>query len=121
MCQIKDQYVSAKEITPIVKKALAERFGRENVSVVKGRGTASGWVEAEILTDAAHDCFCQPREPYCDRCREKLREIGEEGRKIVYLAMEKAEAKFSTYYSDDGFGNDRDCFLLQVHRKVIAS
>lgn len=117
MSQIAGEYVATKEITKIVKLALVERWGRENVSVRKGRGTASHWVEASIEIPHAHDCHCQPMQFYCDRCRFAQIEAAAEARKRVEIAMEHHETKFSQYSSDDGFGDDRDCFILQVSIK----
>jgi len=118
MTQIHKEYVSANEITKIVKVALAERYGRKNVSVQKGRGTASGWVSATIEIQRPKGCYCLEGMPYCMRCREELNLAAKEARDRVYAAMDFADAEFSTFYSDDGVGNiPRDCFNLHVHLK----
>lgn len=113
----KQKAMSTTEITKIVKTALAERFGFKNVSVKRGRGTASGWVDAKVEIERPHDCFCKENEPYCSRCKEQLRDVNDEARKRVYDAMQKAGVKFSTYYSDDGYNTERDCFLLHINFK----
>lgn len=115
MTKISGEYVSSTEVTKIVKRALAGRFGQKNVSVKKGSGTASGWVHADIEIPKPTDCHCEPDKTYCGRCREQLNATADEARKIVYAAMEAAGAEFSTYYSDDGTSDEHDCFLLQVN------
>lgn len=106
--------METKEISKTVRKVLANRYGNKNVSVTKGKGTASGWIEATIEVKQASDCFCESGQPYCANCRGQLKETSEEARKIVYAEMERVDARFMTYCSDDGFNTDRDCFLLQT-------
>ncbi len=106
--------LSTKEISSLIRKVLAKRYGNKNVSVTKGKGTASGWINAIVEVPKAKDCFCKERQPHCSSCCIQLKETSEEVRKIVYAEMEKNETSFMTYCADDGFNTDRDCFLLQT-------
>lgn len=115
MCQIKGEYVRAKQITPIVKKALASRWGFRNVSVTTGKGTACGWIHADLTIPKPLDCHCQPNESYCDRCREAKLSASAEARKRVEVAMEHEEAKFGRFTSDDGYNSEHEEFILQVY------
>lgn len=116
MSKIRGEYVATKEIIKIVKLALVERWGRENVSVKQGRGTASSWVEASIEIPKPHDCHCQLMQPYCDRCREALSGASDEGKKRVYACMQSMRAEFSSYYGDMDT-EPSDCFILQASIK----
>jgi len=117
MTYINNVSVKPKEVSKIVKAALAERFGRANVSVHQGSGTAYGWIDASVtIGSKPKDCFCEPRQPYCSRCREALNEAGKEGRDRVMLAMQKANAEFSHYYGDMD-NEERNCFNLSVNFK----
>lgn len=113
MTQINGEYVNAKEVTKIVKKVLGKRYGASNVNVCKGRGTASSWVEARIEVEKPNDCYCEKGSVWCARCRETMRETAEQARDLVAIEMKDNNAKFSTYYGDEG-NDPHDCFRLQV-------
>lgn len=98
-----------KQITKLVKKTLAAKYGHINVSVKRGRGTAWGWVEATVELDA-------PETPsQAIRTAET-----QEAMRLVYEAMAKAGLKFYTYTSDDGYDTQRDEFLLQLRYRRAA-
>lgn len=117
MSKIKNEYVPAKQLAKIIRGPLRTRYGTENVSVHCGSGTASGWIHADVEVEKPADCFCKPHDTYCERCRNRMHETAEEARKIVRIAMEKAEAKFGTYTADDGYNSEHEEFLLQVNIK----
>lgn len=114
MGKLQGEYIPTKEVAKIVREALNERWGRQNVSVRKGTGTATSWVEASVSIPMPKECGCEAHYPYCTICRDILNEANDEAQKRVYSAMEKAGAEFSTYYSDDGYNTERSCFLLSV-------
>jgi len=90
-----------KLIKPI-KKALAKKYGYKNVSVKNGKGTAWGWVEASIKIDEPKD-------------RDEAYRIRKEAEEIARETLKKEGLKFYTYCSDDGYGSDRECFLLDLN------
>ena len=90
----------ANKLIPVVKKALAKKYGFKNVSVVNGQGTAWGWVEVAIYG-------------YENSERSKKQEINDEARQIAYKAVKDAGMEFYTYYSDSN--EDRDEFLLSIN------
>lgn len=103
------------DLTKIVKKALGEKYGFKNVSVKRGRGTASGWVEARVSLDKERPtCEMCPNYMRCYSCGEKYRNDRLEAEKIAYKAVNEAGLRFHTYYSDDGYGTERSEFLLDV-------
>lgn len=108
--------MQTKQISKIVKHVLSQRFGHYNVSVLKGKGTASGWINAVIDVTRPEHCCCQPKSTYCFNCVEQLKNTAEEARKIVYAEMKERGAEFMTYYSDTS-NDPADCFSLQVHIK----
>lgn len=99
------------EITKIVKSILSSRYGFKNVSVTRGKGTASGWVDARITVAKPENCFCT-NTGWCQVCREKINKTSEEAREVVYAEMEKQGKEFYNY-SDD-MGGENDCFSLRV-------
>lgn len=114
MTKVGGEYVSTNEISRIVRTALRKRYGTKNVSVTKGSGTASGWIDARVEIPKPSECFCAPQEIYCSRCKEARSLTAQEARKIAYDAMKAAGAEFSSYYADDGYDTKSDCFLLDV-------
>lgn len=102
--------------TSAIKSLLALRFGFKNVRVVRGRGTASGWIEAFVKVNKPKACDGDQNSMYgyCNACTEVIRNKEAEARKLAYQAMAKIGRKFGTYYVDDGYGSQRDEFLLSV-------
>ena len=41
--------ITTNEISKQTKKALQAHFGKKNVSVTKGKGTACGWIHASVI------------------------------------------------------------------------
>ncbi len=103
-----------KRVKP-VKRALAGEYGFKNVSVRSGTGTASGWVEAEIKTKKPNSCTCSPDGYLCQECRDRTREIRQEAKKISVEALKKEGLEFCGYTAGDGYGTQRDSFLLQIN------
>ncbi len=97
-----------------IKSALSEKYGYKNVSVVNGKGTAWGWVEAHIYVPKSNPCDCRVNDPYCATCRATLNEVNKEAKSISYEALKTAGLKFGTYSSDMGDGSMNDEFILQV-------
>ena len=75
-----------------VKKALAEKFGWENVSIRKGKGTASSWIYVRVMGDPEN--------------KELRREIVE---KIVY------ENCRVSHWANDGL--DGDALTIRIEAK----
>lgn len=114
------KYASTKEIGAAIKKALIPAFGRENVSVTKGRGTASHWLHTDVNITVPEKCYCEhPGSSWgnkmCAECREVYNAAE---KKMNQLANDAAKALggFSSYYSDD-YADSRpyDCHLAQIH------
>ena len=98
----------------LIKKELAKKFGYKNIKVIGGRGTAYGWVEIGISIEKPKNCLCKEGETYCSECKKALNKTDEEAKKLIYAIP---GIKFYTYLSDDGYGTDRDCVLIQVSVK----
>ena len=126
------EYIPSKERARVIRVALAEKFGTHNVSVKKGTGTASSWVEAHIYGERPADCTCEwsdvywngdkAPEPYrktnyCEACKIAVDIIYEHARKLSNEAMQNAGYKHSTYTSDDGYNSEHSEFLLQASIK----
>lgn len=110
---IEKKYFSTAEMTKMIRERYAIRYGRRNVSVTKGRGTASGWIDATVNIKKPYDCFCSAGQTYCRMCRDAIQATADEARKIAHSALESYGASFHTYYGD--MDNDpHDCFMLQV-------
>lgn len=125
-------YIPSKERARVIRKSLAEVFGSQNVSVKKGRGTASSWVEAHVHAERPTTCTCEfsttywngtiaekpyRAKPYCESCKSEYGKAEEVARRLSREAMEKAGYEHSTYTSDDGYGSERSEFLMQVSVK----
>ena len=80
----------------VIKTILAEEFGRDNVSVRKGTGTASHWVEVTIWVI------------------EEMRRAEVRARDII--SNHKPTIEISTYYTDDPVAERRDCLLITVRK-----
>jgi len=99
-----------------VKAILSNAFGKGNISVTNGKGTAWGWCNIHIKTpdpcpDKQHENSCQG---YCTNgiCKgnnkqmlngwsttrnEKWREINEKAKTLL------KNISFGSFYSDDGY------------------
>lgn len=104
-----------KELSKIVRVGLAGRYGARNVSVTKGLGTASGWVDARIQIKKPYDCICSDGRGHCRMCMDTIQRTADEARKIAHGCLEKQGEKFNSYCDD--MGEDRECFCLQVRIK----
>lgn len=99
----------------VIKRALVEKYGYKNVRVVRGRGTACGWVEARVRIDEPMpSCDLCKDSSYgrCYKCSEKWRNDRSKAQNIAYDAMKKAGLKFGTWYGDDDYAKDE--FLLDI-------
>lgn len=96
------------QLVPIVKKALAAKYGYKNVSVKNGSGTAWGWVCAKINTGKlpTDRMFTQEEREFANLTRQ-------EAEKIAHKAVEEAGLKFYTYSSD--YGSENTEFNLTIH------
>lgn len=102
------------------KAALAKKYGYKNVAVRNGQGTAWGWVEVKISAPKPKvDC----RKNYggecggyglCMACRDAQHAITNEARQIIHKAWQVVGLKPYTYTSDDGYGSERGCVLIDV-------
>lgn len=108
-----------RETTKRVKEVLSGIYGHKNVSVKRGRGTACGWVEAQILIDRPAECehaneditFCS-----CKACIKAMNTESSSARKAVYADK---DIHFYTYTCDDGYNTESDCFLLEARFKMV--
>ena len=100
--------------TKMVKEVLSPAFGRSNVSVKSGRGTARGWVCASITVLKSKLCVCKENELYCGYCRQSIQETEARAENLVYSHQPKIE--FNNFYSDN-YPEPRklNCFLLTVN------
>ncbi|MEM2352404.1 MAG: hypothetical protein QXT26_08370 [Thermoproteota archaeon] len=89
----------------LIKAALSEVFGRENVSVKGDRGTAYGWVIITIYAEKPHEGEC---ERICLACNDKRREIERKAWRI--LEETGLVEELNIYY--DEMGNQRyECII----------
>ena len=86
-----------KETTKAIKNALSEKYGRENISVRKDTGTASGWILVKVLIDST-DVL-------------NFREIENDIKRII------KETNVELYSYSDDMGYDHDCLLINIERK----
>lgn len=114
-----DTYIKTTDKTKAIKKALAATFGAANVSVRRGKGTASSWIHSYVSIPIPSDCSCELPgiswgEKMCSSCRSAYTKADDQADKISDEAASKAGG-FSTYYSDDySDSTARSCHLLQV-------
>lgn len=116
-------YIPSKERAKVIRKAFAGEFGSENVSVKKGTGTASSWVESHIYGVRPSGCTCtftdkywdgrQAPKPYrssnyCEECLKEHKRIDEIARKLERETMQKYGYEHSTYYDDGGYGEHNE-------------
>lgn len=90
----------ANKLVPVVKKALANKYGFKNVSVKNGQGTAWGWVDARINIPEIQD-------------NSQRRMIIDQAYSIAFKAVSDAGLKFYTY-SDD-MGGENNCLIIQIN------
>jgi hypothetical protein len=94
------------------KKALVKVFGKENVRVQRGRGTAYGWVEASINIKKLDTCSCPETIIFLtDRCQD-CKDLYNEAKNKAYGAVRNIE--FYTYYGDMD-NEPRNEFLLNIN------
>ena len=87
-----------------VKKVLAAEFGSKMVSVVGGRGTATGWCNIEINAGNRLDTT----EFYSQRERDLMNNINRKASALLCLA----DIEFCKYQDDMG-GENQEC-IIQV-------
>jgi len=105
---------SSKIRASIIKKALVKTYGRKNVSVIKGRGTASSWVEARVKVSNPL-CGCNENViGRCETCKNVFIEHRHEIEKIANEALRANGAEHSTFYADDGYNTEMNEFLAEV-------
>lgn len=102
-----DKYCySTSEKAALIKKALREALpDAKRISVKKGSGTASGWIETHVTMPAPEN--------------ESERSVQYQAyRAQVYAAAQKAlqdaGTYFYTYYADDGYDTERECHLVTI-------
>ena len=126
-------YIPSKERAKVIRHSFARAFGNENVSVKKGRGTASSWVEASIEAERPAGCAChfsdtywngskalkpfRDQTGYCEACKTEHKRVSELAHTIEREAMQKAGFEHSTYCADDGYNSENSEYLLQVSIK----
>lgn len=90
------------EETREIKKSLSLVYGGENVRVVRGRGTAYGWITVTLLV---------PEEKFG---REERYRLSREVRREI---TGKFSGSLSHYYPDDGIGEKEACLIVDVVAK----
>lgn len=128
----KMNYIPAKERAKVIRTALAKQFGHNNVSVKKGRGTASSWVDARIEVERPTDCTCiftdkywngetalKPyrSEPYCVACKNAHNTAHDLVSRLSNEAMKQAGYEHSTFTSDDGYNSEYSEYIIQISVK----
>lgn len=112
-------YVSTKEKAAAIKKAIAPVFGRSNVSVTKGSGTAAHWIHTDVLIPVPTGCSCENPgiswgDKMCATCRTAYNAAEAKMNELANQAV-KELGGFSSYYSDDyADSSPYDCHLAQV-------
>ncbi|VDM14931.1 unnamed protein product [Wuchereria bancrofti] len=126
-------YIPSKDRAKVIRSAFVKEFGKANVSVQKGRGTASSWVEAHIYAERPKDCVCEFTDTYwngqkapkpyrknagyCPACKAEYERVNKLAKELENKAMQTAGYEHSTYYADDGYNTEHSEFLLQVDIK----
>ena len=138
--------MNLKERNKQIKKAVVKAFPNDKVSVVGGRGTATGWVDIKVTMTPSHECTCnfvekiatwskdqykymvreerQPRTPnFYDNlnqyfCPDCHERIEKETVRLNNIVY-NCGAEFSTYNSDDGYNTERAECLTNI--EIIKS
>lgn len=116
------EYVATKVKAAAIRKVLVAKHGRDRVSVKCGTGTASSWIHADLEINRPEDYTCGKEyldgfsysSRDCEPCRQQLRKWDEIVNRQAHEALDAIGAKFSTFYSDDGYDTERECFIVQV-------
>jgi len=66
-----------------VKEILSKHYGKGNVSVKGGRGTAYGWCEVYITIQRPKACICEPEGFYCQVCKDAVNGISSEAESLL--------------------------------------
>ena len=138
--------MNLKERNKQIKKAVVKAFPNDKVSVVGGRGTATGWVDIKVTMTPSHECTCNFIEKEATWSKDKYHYIvrGERQpltpnfydnlnqyfcpdchkrieKEIVRLnnIVYNCGAEFSTYNSDDGYNTERAECLTNI--EIIKS
>lgn len=125
-------YTPSKERARVIRAELVKVFGRANVSVTKGTGTARSWVVAKVDVGRPADCTCiftdkywngtpAPKpyrnQPYCEACKRVYNEADKLLHEKSNEAMRRAGYEHSTFTSDDGYGSEMAEFSTSVNVK----
>lgn len=111
------------ELCKPIKSALVKIYGAKNVSVKNGRGTAWGWVEIGVsMPEVEHkedhhmaNKYAFGDEMYCVTCPRLRNDKRMEVEMHALKALKDAGLEPHTYCSDDGYGQDNDCILVDVN------
>lgn len=91
------------EETREIKKVLSDVYGSRNVRVVRGRGTAYGWITVTLLVEPDVFGF------------EKRRDLSNRVRRAI---EKQFSGVLSHFYPDDGIGEKTACLQVYVHECV---
>lgn len=107
--------MTSKENAKVIRKEFRAAFPGSDVSVRIGTGTARCWVHADVLVPRSvdHDCP-ELTGTRCEACRQKENDARAKANSIISNLKSSGAIKFSQFYSDDGFGDPSDEFLLRV-------
>ncbi len=110
----KQERKGKKTRTSVIKTALGKKYPDLSFSVVKGKGTASGWIEIGVEVPRPTACSCGGAYPRCAPCRDTAEHLHLEIEREVSSSLEAEGMELSYYCSDDGFGSDRAELLIHI-------
>jgi len=87
---------TTQEENKVIKQALRKEFPNYKLSVTQGKGTACGWKHINIDTQGEENI--------------NRNEINKKSEEIV-----RNSCKLYTFSSDDGYGSELECMLVQVY------
>jgi len=106
-----DDRLRCSERNRLIKKALAQEFGWDNVRVKGDRGTAYGWVDIQVRIEKPHNGECEWWR--CDRCREGHDRAY---RRVWEILRETGLERYLWKYTDE-MGEERyECVVSVVFR-----
>lgn len=100
-----------------IKKALSSVYGAKSVSVTNGSGTAYGWLHIKVTMPKTSEHNCAEFEGFRSRCTKCYEEQRAEENKIKDIARNISKEngeRIYTYSSDDGYGSDNECMLVDI-------
>lgn len=91
-----------KDRTRVIRKAISNVYGIKQTSVRQGTGRACGWIYMTV------DVLEEWRVKTKEETREQIENLARK-------ALSKIGAKFDTFYGDDGYDTEHECFMLKLN------